>query len=259
MRRLWLALLLVGLNCVPALAAENATPLQLYRAGKYEAAIAAGEMAGNGEGLAVAARAALADANLRDSLCMPCLQRAEGLARRSIALDPKHPEAFVYLAATLGYEARFVGTLRARLAHYPEQAKDAIDKALALTPNDSWTLAAAGAWHIEVVRNGGSILARALYGARFDAGKDFFRRAVAAEPENLVIRFQYALAASGYDFDANREEVMAQLTAAAETEPRTVYEDAIRQRASRLLDLITAHRHAEFLALVNRYQGYPRW
>src|SRR5258705_2585637 len=174
----------------PALPAERGkSPLPLYRAGIYEAAVAAGEAEGSGASLAVAARAVLADANLSDVPCMTCLQRAEALARRSIALDTQHPEPYVYLAMALGYEARIVGSLRARFARYPEQAKEAIDRALAVAPNDSWSLAAAGTWNIEVVRNGGSFLARSLYGASVAAGEDYLRRAVAAEPENLVIRF----------------------------------------------------------------------
>ena len=239
----------------PALSESANTPIALYRAGDYEGAVAAGEAEGTGEGLAVAARAVLADANLREVPCLPCLQRAERFARRSTALDRKRPDAFVYLAASLGYQSRIVGTLRARFARYPEQAKEAIDEALAIAANDSWSLAAAGAWHIEVVRNGG-FLARPLYGARVDVGRDYFRRAIAAEPDNLVIRVQYALSLSGYDFDANREEAFAELSAAAKTAPRTAYETALKTRALRLLDLIEANSIADYLALVNRYQGY---
>src|SRR5258706_7631911 len=222
MRLLDAAVLSVALSCMPALTAERGkSPMDLYRAGSYEAAVAVGEAEGSGEALAVAARAVLADANLRDVPCMTCLKRAESLARRSIALDTKHPEAFVYLAATLGYEARIVGSLRARFARYPEQAKEAIDRALLVAPNDSWSLAAAGAWHIEVVRNGGKLLARVLYGAKVEVGEDFLKRAVAADPKDLVIRFQHALLLSGVDFNANKFEVMGELATATMTEPRT--------------------------------------
>ena len=258
MRLLDAAFLSAALSCTPALTAERGkSPMDLYRSGNYEAAVAAGEVEGTGQGFAVAARAVLDDANLRDVPCMTCLQRAEVLARRSIALDTKHPEPYVYLAAILGYEARIVGSLRARLARYPEQAKEAIDRALAVAPNDSWSLAAAGTWHIEVVRNGGSLLARALYGARVKTGEDYLRRAVAAEPEDLVIRIQRALLLSGVDFDENRQAVTSELAAATMTEPRTAYERALRGRAARLLDLIHANRRKEYMALVNRYQGYP--
>jgi hypothetical protein len=258
MRRLDAAFLFAVLSCTPALSVEHEkSPMDLYRSGNYEAAAAAGEAEGTGEGLAVAARAALDDANLRDTPCMTCLQRAEGLARRSIALDTKRPGPYVSLAASLGYEARIVGSLRARLRRIPEQAKEAIDRALALAPNDSWSLAAAGTWHIEVVRNGGRLLARALYGARVETGEDYLCRAVAAEPEDLVIRLQRALLLSDIDLDGNRQVVTSELTAAAMAEPRTAYERALRARAARLLDLIKANRRTEYMALVSRYQGYP--
>jgi hypothetical protein len=238
------------------LAQETKSSIELYRTGQYEAAIAAGEKENTGEGLAAAARAALAIANLRDAPCLPCLQRAENLARRSIVLDMMHPEAFVFLAVSLGYEARLAGTIRAQFAHYPEQAKQAIDHALAVAPNDAFSLAAAGAWHIEVVRNGG-ILARPLYGARVDTGLDFFHRALAADPENLVIRVQYALSLAGYGFDTYKGEITSQLNAVARIEPRTAYEAALKQRAGGLLELIKSEKRRDFLALVNRYQGYP--
>jgi len=257
-QRLFLAVFLAGLGCAAAPASESSTAaFELYRSGKYEAAIMAGETAGDGESLAVAARAAFAEANLSETPCLSCLQRVERLARRSVMLDAAHPEAWVYLAAALGYQARIVGNVRAQFAHYPEQAKAAIDQALSVAPGDGWSLAAAGAWHIEVVRNAGSVLARALYGARAELGKEYFHRAFAADPENLVIRFQYALTLSGYDLPANRDEVMMALDAAVNMEPRTVYERAIQQRASRLLELLKANRRADYLAMVGRYQGYP--
>jgi hypothetical protein len=248
---LWLA----GLSA----RAEDANPIfDLYRMGNYEGAIAAGQAANTGEGLAIAARAAFAEANLSDSPCMPCLKRVEGLARRSIMLDANRPDAFVYLAAAIGYEARIIGYLNATVARYPEQAKQVLERALAAAPNDAWSLAAMGAWHIEIVRNGGSFLARTVYGARADAGEEFFRRAFTADPNNLVIRLQYVLAMSAYDLNRNREKMAEQLMAAATLQPRTAYETVMKARAARLLELLKANRRAEYLALINRYQGYPQ-
>jgi hypothetical protein len=168
-----------------------------------------------------------------------------------------HPDAFVYLAAALGYQARILGSITAQFRRYPEQAKDALEHALMVAPNDDWALAAMGAWHIEVVRNGGSLLARTVYGARVDTGRDYFYKAFTAEPNNLVIRFQFVLSLSGYDFEANSGPVTAVLDSIRAIEPRTVYEGIIKQRAQRLLDLIKANKRAEYLALVSHYQGYP--
>ena len=256
MRRFAFACVVAATLAGPSLAAGIA-PFDLYKAGQYEDAIKAGEAANTGQGLAVAARAAFAEANLSEIPCLPCLQRVESYARRSIALDSMHPDAFVYLAAAFGYQARIVGPITAQFRRYPEDAKAALDHALAVAPNDDWALAALGAWHIEVVRNGGSLLARTIYGARVDTGTEYFYKAFAAEPNNLVTRFQFALSLSGYDFEANSGPATAALDSIRAIEPRTAYEGIIKQRAQRLLDLVKANKRSEYLALVNRYQGYP--
>ena len=242
---------------LPAQAQDAATAFEHYRMGDYQGAVRIGEAANNGPGLAVAARAAFAEANLRDTPCLSCLQQVEALARRSIMLDMSHPDAFVYLAAALGYESRIIGYVRATVEHYPEMAKQAIDHALADDPNDAWSLAALGGWNMEIVRNGGSFIARTLYGARADQGEDAFRRAFAADPGNLVIRLQYVLSAAAFDLNHYRNEIAGQLAAIAMTQPRTVYESAMKQRAVRLQDLLKQGNNAEFLALIKKYQGYP--
>ena len=256
MRRFALTCVLAAALAGQSLAADIA-PSDLYNAGRYEDAIKAGEAANTGQGLAVAARAAFAEANLSEKPCLPCLQRVESYARRSVALDSMHPDAFVYVAAALGYQARIVGSITAQFRRYPEQAREALDHALAVAPNNDWALAALGAWNIEIVRNGGALLARTIYGARVDAGMDYFYKAFAADPNNLVIRFQFALSLSGYDFEANSGPVTAVLDSIRAIEPRTVYEGVIKERAQRLLELIQANKRSEYLALVNRYQGYP--
>lgn len=252
-----LVILAVASFGVPVQAQDAATAFTHYQMGDYQGAIRIGEAANNGPGLAVAARAAFAEANLRDMPCLSCLRQVEALARRSIMLDMSHPEAFVYLAAALGYESRIIGYVRATVEHYPEMAKQAIDHALADDPNDAWSLAALGGWHLEIVRNGGSFLARTLYGARPDLGEDAFRRGFATDPGNLVIRLQYVLSAAGYDLNHYRDEIAGQLAAIATTKPRTAYEVAMKQRAARLQDVLKSGRNADFLALIKKYQGYP--
>jgi tetratricopeptide (TPR) repeat protein len=240
-----------------AYAQDAATALEHYRMGDYQGAIRIGEAANNGSGLAVAARAAFAETNLRDMPCLSCLQRVESLAKRSIMLDMTHPDAFVYLAAALGYESRIIGYVRATLEHYPEMAKQAIDHALTDDPNDAFGLAALGGWHFEIVRNGGSFIARTVYGARTDLGEDAFRRAITADPGNLVVRLQDVLAMAAYDLKRYRNQIADQLAAIAMTEPRSAYEAAMKRRAARLQDLLTSDRNADFLALIKKYQGYP--
>ena len=241
----------------PAHAQDAAAAFERYRMGDYDGAIAVGEASKTGDGLAVATRAAFAEANLRDPPCLDCLKRVEDLARRSIMLEMNHPEAYIYLAAALGYESRIIGYVRASVDRYPELTKQAIDHALAVAPNDSWSLAALGGWHFEIVRDAGSLLARTLFGARVQAGEDAFRRSIAADPGNLVVRLQYVLAISAYDLNHYRTQIAEQLAAIAMIEPRTAYEQVMKQRAAQLLNLLNANRRPEYVALINRYQGYP--
>ena len=250
-----LALVLLAASWINSVAMSADRARTLYINGDYSAAIAAAEREPSGESLAAAARAAIADANLRDRPCLECLGRAESLARRAIAADPSRVESHVLLAVTLGYKARIVGMLRARLANYAEQAKAELETALRLAPADASALAAFGGWHIEVVRLAG-VLGTALYGARLQTGQNYYRRGIAADPENLVLKFQFALSLAGYDLNSHRNDIEMLLVGAAAGVPKTAYERELKARAARLLEALRKEPRSA-LQLVNRYQGYP--
>ncbi len=186
--------LLCALLAWPAASAESAR--DLYVRGDYAAAMREGEAQNTGAALAEAARAAIADAQLRDTPCLDCLQRAENLARRAVALDTNNADALVLFAVSLGLQARVVGMVRAKLNRYPEQAKDALENAVRLAPRDGSALAAMGGWHVEVVRNGG-ILGSVLYGAKIETGKKLFQQGIMADLGNLVLPYQFALSLAG--------------------------------------------------------------
>src|SRR5262245_42869333 len=190
----------------PARAADDAA-FALFTKGEYTAAAQAAAAEDTAAGYALAARSTLADATLRDMPCLECLQRAEAYARQAIAADLNNMEGHIQLAVALGYQARIIGPIRARFQRFPEQAKEAIDTALKLAPTDHWALSAAGGFNIEVVRSGGRILGNLLYGASFEDGVSYFQRAIAADPKNPLIKLQYALALTGYNFDAQRSEI----------------------------------------------------
>jgi tetratricopeptide (TPR) repeat protein len=248
---------IVVVAILPARAAENAAAVALFAKGDYLAAAKAAADAGGATNLALAARATLADASLRQTPCMECLQNAEALARRAIAADPNNMEGHIHLAVSLGYQARIIGPLRARFARFPEQAKEGIETALKLAPDSHWALSAAGGFNIEVVRSGGRILGSLLYGASFENGVSYFQRAIAADPENPLIKLQYALALTSYAFDARRAEIAAVLDSSVRAKPGNVYEQAMRDRAGRLLGLLNENKRDEFIVLARRYQGFP--
>ncbi len=194
---------------------------------------------------------------MRDQPCLDCLRHAEDLARRAIAADPKVPEGHIYLAAAIGYESRIIGSLAAQSKGYADEAKRQLDAALATNPNNAWALAAIGSWHIEIVRNAGPALARWLFGARVDSGRDYYSKAFAAEPDNLVIRYQYALTLAGYNLADNQKDIETALAHAVACTANSTYESFAKGRARELLDTLKRGDRAAVLRLVHRDQGYP--
>lgn len=251
----WLAgLALCAALSASAAQADNAA--QLYAAGKYQQAETAGVAENDAEGLTYAARAVLAH-EAAIAPCLDCLKRAESYARKAIALDPNYPDAHTYLAASLGYQGRIVGVVQARLNNYPGEAKDNIDAALKTDPNNGRALAALGGWNIEVVRAGGETMAKIIYGATLDAGQHDFARAFAASPENLALRYQYALVLSGYNPDRFHAAIVDALTRAIAGKPATAYDAFAQSRARELLEVAKRGDSDALAKLVRRYQGYP--
>jgi hypothetical protein len=252
--------LILGLLFAAGLAAADArtdAAKQLYDAGKYPQAEAAGVAENNAEGFTIAARAILAREAMGQP-CLDCLKRAEADARRAITDDPNLPDAHTYLAATLGYEGRIVGIITARLDNYPEEAKANIDAALKIDPHNGRALAARGGWNIEVVRAGGATLASLLYGASLAVGQSEFERAFAAAPENLVLHYQYALVLSGYDPKRFHDIIAEQSARAIAGKPATAYDAFAQGRARELLDALDHDDSETFAKLVRRDQGYPQ-
>lgn len=260
MKAALLALLLLALPGV-ARAATTEEIFALYARGDYAQAIRAGEAARTAPGLAIAARAQLAEAVLRPTPCLSCLQNAEKLAREAIAADPRFSDGHVWLAVALGHQARIIGKVRARLNDSPGQSKAALDKALASNPDNPYTVSALGGWHIEIVRGGGSYLAGLLYDASEGEGIALFDRAVKLAPGNVAVHYQIALSLAGYDAGKYRARIVAELKSAIACTAATAYERRMQSRAGDLLGLLETKAQdtaSEALAArVRHYQGYP--
>ena len=254
--RLRLAVLLLLLAPVAARAATTDEIFAIYARGDYEAAARAGEAARTAPGLAIAARAVLADDVLRDTPCMECLQRAERLSRAAIAVDPHYPFGQVWLAVSLGYQARLLGIVKAKLHDMPAQSKAALDVAVQDDPKNAYAVSALGGWNIEVVKGGGAFLARHIYGATEGEALALFDRAVKLDPDNVAVHYQIGLALSGFDAEKYHARIVSELHAALTSHPDTAYEKRIQERASDLLGLVN-HGPDEALAQrLRKYQGF---
>jgi tetratricopeptide (TPR) repeat protein len=249
-----LLMLLVPLS---ARAASDDEIFAAYAHGEYEQAIRMGEASGTAPGLAIAARAALADDVLRDAPCLACLERAEKLARQAIAVDPHNAFGQVWLAVALGYQARIIGALKARMKNMPAQSRAALERAVADEPGNAFAASALGGWHIEVVRGGGATLARLFYGARESEAIGLFDRAVRLAPGNVAVRYQIALSLAGFDAAKYQARIVSELKASISDRPETAYEKKVQARAAELLGLMNQSGHDAFDTRVRKYQGFP--
>jgi hypothetical protein len=235
--------------------AEGDEASSLYAQGRYKDAIALGEAATGSVALSAAAEAALAEAGSGDAVCVPCAKQADALARRAIAADPANARAYVYLVWAIGYEARDVGLLAAHNAHYAEEGKRAADAAMRLAPNDAYSLAALGGWHLEVTRFGGPFLAGLFYGAHADKGIENFRKAIAAAPADPILSYHYALLLASIGLPAHRDEVALVLRRTEAAKAQGAYETLLRTRAASLRALLDSGSDAEALRQIKLYLG----
>jgi tetratricopeptide (TPR) repeat protein len=252
--RFMLAVLLL-LAPLSARAATTDEIFALYVRGDYEQAARVGEASHTAAGLAIAARAVLADEVLRDTPCLSCLERAEALARQAVAADPHFAFGQVWLAVALGYQARITGAIKARLKNAPAQSKAALDTAIADDPRNAYAVSALGGWHIEVVRGGGSTLARLIYGAKESEALALFDHAVRLAPGNVAVHYQIALSLAGFDAVKYHTRIAAELKSSLSSAADTAYEKKIQGRAGELLGLL--NERAAFDLRVRKYQGFP--
>ena len=104
----------------------------------------------------------------------------------------------------------------------------------------------------EIVRGGGETLAHWVYSASLEDGQSYFARAFTCAPDNLVFRYQYALALGGYDPKHYRAEIEDALTRASTMKPTTAYETFAQARARELLAALRAKEMKVFAKLVRR-------
>ena len=226
--------------------------------GKYEEAIKTGLAEKTPEGLAVAARAAASDMTMHTTPCMDCVKRTEDLARKALAADPKGVMPTIYLAAALGYKGRIIGMMASQSQKLGEQSKKALEEAIAAHPNDAQLLATMGGWHFEVVRVGGSMLARWTYGASVDKGLEFYNQAFKLAPNDLIVNYQYGLALAAYDADEYRDKIEAAWKRAIAASAPDVYSEAQKKRAAELLALLNGKDKKAFEAKLDSYMGIPQ-
>ena len=227
-------LVLVFLHGAAKAAASYDHALARYVAGEFLNGATEARSLGTAAGAALAARATLAHATTAVPLAdrMPFLRQAEADARAALAKDETLVAAHLQLAVALGQVARIKGVLAAQMDGIPQQARAHIKRALALDPSNPWALAATGAWNLEVTRY--FRFASALFGASRSKGLEAFEAALRADPENIVVRYQYALTLLSFHKPDYRKIGEKALKDALALAPKDAYARLMQNRAAHL-------------------------
>jgi hypothetical protein len=228
-----------------------------YADGKFIVAASVAETEGSADALAFAARARIADAIMREDLCLDCLVKAEATAQAAISRDPSQAEGYVQLAIAIGFRGRLVSTMDAQAEGLAEKGRAAIDRARELDPTNAWARASLGGWHLEIVHRAGSILASVLYGANEEEGLANFRTALDEDPGSLLLHYHYALSILALDEARFRDEALATLEAGMKDARADTMMAFTRKRAFALIEKLKSGRADDIERLVHHYQGYP--
>lgn len=160
--------------------------------------------------------------------------------RHAVAREPDRPEAHLAIAVALGLIARREGSMAAHFKGMATEARDHIDRALALNPDNAWAHAALGGWHLEIAYEGGP-LAKVVYGASAEAGIAAYERALALDPANMSIAWQYAFQLAGFGGRERVARASDLIGGIVARRPRTALETLLRDAALELKQALDRH------------------
>jgi uncharacterized tellurite resistance protein B-like protein len=211
---------------------------RLYEKGEFLDAASLAASDNTASSLALAARAYLAYAIYKADPAQRAteVQKGAALASKALTLDPNHVEAHLQLVVALYQKGRAATPIGAYFRGYAEEARSHLDTALRLEPENPWVHSALGGWHFEVVRLAGPLLAENLYGASLTDGRTAFSKAIALQPGNIVMQFNFARALLLSDPDTNRTEAVRALETALAATPANHLDTIMAARARTVLN-----------------------
>ncbi len=245
------------ISALPVSAADLEDVQALYDDGKYDAAADMGEALNEPEGYTLATKSLLGKTSLlpRKQRSLKEIDRAIHMAETAFEMDPENLDAHLQFATSLGIRGRLISKLRAQLEGLPERAEEHLLIALELAPDHAWANAFYAAWHIEVVRNGGAKLAKAIYGASLETGIEIYDRALTLEPMSPVLPYEYAQFLLASDYYRFHDKAAGLLEMALALPAKNHQERAVHERAGALRAGLEADDPKLVLRLVTTHLG----
>ena len=189
---------------------------------------------GNLRSVAKALERAARDADIDTAITVTAdaaaLDRAEGLARAALAEDRAHVEGRLQLAIALSLKSRLMTTREILKAGYGTEGRDLVQSVLKEQPDNAYAHGFMAVWNLEVMRKGGT-LGAAWFGASKDKARQHFTAALASDPDNPALCWQYARALAAQDYRKHYDEVFDALRCSLGTKADTELDRMMQDRA----------------------------
>lgn len=175
------------------------------------------------------------------------VQHALVFAEQALAADENNQDARLQKAVALSLLARQMPGRKARRS--VAEARNIAQQILAQRPDDVHANAFMAVWHIEVRRRAGRLGALIL-GASVKDAQTYYQRAIAGDPDDASVRWQYARALALLDAQKYEAQIVSALEAARSCHVDMALEGVMRTRAESLLTRMKAgdYQSAKLLA-----------
>lgn len=198
----------------------------LFHNGEFERAAQAGLDAG-GPGLTVANKATAIYANYlepREEARLALFTRVAERAEALTAQEPQNANAWYWHAYALGRYSQGISVAKALAQGLGSKVRNALEKAVALSPRHADARIALGAFHAEVIDKVGPLIGGMTYGAKKEMGLRLFEEALRLNPDSAIGMIEYANALVMLEGDSKMQEATQLYEKAAACTPRDARE-----------------------------------
>lgn len=240
---------LICLLLVPVAQADDAM-MMAYDAGRYEDALnLAEETSVSADRYAFQARSLLANCIfIGGNPPADTLKRAEAYARDALRLDENHLEGRMQLAIALSIQTRDMSLREIDQSGYGTLARGLAESILEDDPDNAWANGFLSVWHIEARRVAGAFLS-GIVGASLRKSREHFDAAMAADPDNLTLKWQYLRALMAFNPKRFDDEIEDGLIEIAGADPQDALEMVLKERATAYIPLMKSREFDEIAEL----------
>jgi tetratricopeptide (TPR) repeat protein len=193
----------------------------LFHNGEFEQAAAAGLNAG-GAGITVANNATAIYANYlepKEKTRLDLFVQVAERAAAQAAQEPENANAWYWQAYALGRYSQGISVAKALAQGLGGKFRNALEKAMTLSPQHADAHIAMGTFHAEVIDKVGALIGAMTYGAKKEQGLQHFQEALRIHPDSAAGMIEYANALVMLEGDRKTQQATQLYEKAAASKP----------------------------------------